>query len=77
MTRDEESSGITDITSFVRTGDSDPNTYFVLDAQVHAPAAVDRPDVAGNPAYAASLTGAIEGGQLYIMTVSDWSKVYG
>jgi hypothetical protein len=62
MTRDEESSGITDITSFVRTGDSDPNTYFVLDAQVHAPAKVARPDVASDPAYAASLAGAMEGG---------------
>lgn len=78
MTRDEESSGITDVTSFMRTGESDKNSYFVFDAQVHAPALVARPDLAGaSAATKAALATAIEGGQLYLMTVTDWSKVYG
>lgn len=77
ITRDEESSGVTDITKFLRKSETDPNSYFVLDAQVHASPLASRPDLAGATAERkAALTNAIEGGQLYLMTISDWSKVY-
>ncbi len=36
ITRDEESSGITDVTAMLRKGSSDKNSYYVFDAQVHA-----------------------------------------
>ena len=77
MTKDEESSGITDVTAFLRKGESDTAGYFVLDAQVHAPTWVARPDLAGDPSAKAALESAIEGGQLYLMTVADWAQVYG
>jgi len=77
ITKDEESSGVTDVTSFLRKGDADKNSYFFLDAQVHATTAASRPDLAGNPAAVAGLDSAIEGGQLYLMTISDWSQIYG
>lgn len=78
ITRDEESSGVTDITEFLAKGDSDKNSYYVFDAQVHASTLASRPDLAGaSAATKAALAQAIEGGQLYVMTVSDWTKVYG
>lgn len=77
ITRDEESSGITDVSSFLRNGESDKTSYFVLDAQVHATALASRPDLANaSAAEKAALANAIEGGQLYLMTVTDWTTVY-
>ena len=78
ITRDEESSGITDVSEFLRKGESDKASYYVLDAQVHASTLASRPDLAGSSAATkAALAQAIEGGQLYLMTVPDWSKAYG
>ena len=77
ITKDEESSGITDVTSFLRKGTSDKNSYYVLDAQVHASPASSRLDLAGNADAVAALESAIEGGQLYLMTVADWAAIYG
>ena len=78
ITRDEESSGITDVSEFLRKGESDKASYYVLDAQVHASTLASRPDLAGaSAATKAALAQAIEGGQLYLMTVPDWSKAYG
>jgi hypothetical protein len=57
ITRDEESSGIIDVSALVKK----PNT-FLLDAQVHAPAA--DPNL-------------VEKGQLLTMTVQSWGQVYG
>ena len=78
ITRDEESSGITDVSEFLRTGPTDKTSYYVYDAQVHASTLASRPDLAGSSAaIKAALTAAIEGGQLYVMTVRDWAAVYG
>jgi hypothetical protein len=42
-------------------------------AQIHGPIAKARPDVAEGDL---SLPKAIEGGQWYIMQISDWAAVY-
>lgn len=76
ITQDEESSGITDITSMVAK-EGDTKSYYVLDAQVHAPASKARLDLASNPSAAFDLAQSIEGGQVYVMTVSDWNSIYG
>ena len=77
ITKDEESSGVTDVTEFMKTSDTDANSYFVFDAQVHVPTAAARPDLAADKVASAALASALEGGQLYLMTISDWSTVYG
>ena len=77
MTTDEESSGILEVTDMVKSSDSDRKSYYLLDAQVHAPAATARPDLKGRADAASSLINAIEGGQMYVLTIDDWSKVYG
>lgn len=77
MTVDEESSGVLDVTDLVRADDKDKKSYFLLDAQVHTSPTVARPDLAANPDSKAALTAAIEGGQLYLLTIDDWNKVYG
>ena len=77
ITRDEESSGIVDVTSMLRKGASDKNSYYIFDAQVHATPAGSRIDLASNPTAVAALATAVEGGQLYLMTISDWSSIYG
>jgi hypothetical protein len=73
ITIDEESSGILDVTKAMRSGAADKNSYFLLDAQVHATIAASRPDITN----ADSIKTAVEGGQVYLLTVSDWSKIYG
>jgi hypothetical protein len=73
MTQDEESSGILDVTAMMRKSKSDKNHYYLLDAQVHSEIAIARPDIAD----ATSIKSAIEGGQVYLMTIADWSKIYG
>ena len=77
ITKDEESSGITDITRFMATGPADRNSYFLFDAQVHAPAVAARLDLPAATAAASGIANAIEGGQLSLMTVTDWSTIYG
>lgn len=77
ITKDEESSGITDITGFLKRSPTDANSYFVFDSQVHAPTASARLDVSPDKAAADGIANAIEGGQIYLMTVTDWSTIYG
>ncbi|MFZ4495980.1 MAG: alkaline phosphatase PhoX [Candidatus Nanopelagicales bacterium] len=77
ITKDEESSGILDVTDMLKTSTTDKSSYYLLDAQVHATPAASRPDLAGNAAALASLAGVVEGGQLLMMTISDWAAVYG
>jgi hypothetical protein len=76
ITNDEESSGIIDVTSFLKKGSSDKATYFMFNAQVHAPAAKARMDITDATAVA-NLAASIEGGQWYVMKITDWKKVYG
>ena len=76
MTADEESSGVVEATSLMRSGSSDTASYYVLDAQVHAKTSVARPDITDAAAKATVDTAAVEGGQLYVQKFTDWSKVY-
>lgn len=73
ITRDEESSGIIDVTEFLSKGKNDKNRYYMYVAQIHGPIAKARPDVAADDL---NLPKAIEGGQWYIMQISDWKAVY-
>jgi hypothetical protein len=71
ITNDEESSGILDVTRFFKKSASDKTTYFVYDAQIHATPAASRPDLTDG----AAIAKAVEGGQLYLLKVADWSAV--
>lgn len=72
ITLDEESSGVTEVTSLFKKNSSDTNKYYILDAQVHSTIAKARPDLTS----ADSIAAAIEGGQVYLLTISDWTKIY-
>ena len=78
MTEDEESSGIIDATSMLaKPGDT--KSYFFFNAQIHTTGAVAaRPDLAGRNAARkdAINIATIEGGQYYIMTISNWDTVF-
>jgi len=77
ITKDEESSGITDVSDLVRASATDTKSYYVLDAQVHASPLASRPDLASaDAATKAELANMVEGGQLYLMTVNNWDAVY-
>jgi hypothetical protein len=78
MTEDEESSGIIDATKLLaKPGDT--NSYFFFNAQVHTTGAiVARPDLARREASKkdAINTATVEGGQYYVMTISNWDTVF-
>jgi hypothetical protein len=79
ITEDEESSGIIDVTKmFAKAGDK--NSYFFFNAQVHnsAGAIAARPDLASRSAAKkeAINTATVEGGQFYIMTISNWDTMF-
>jgi hypothetical protein len=78
ITEDEESSGIIDATTLLaKPGDT--NSYFFFNAQVHKAGAIAaRPDLAGRSAAKkdAINTKTVEGGQFYVMTISDWDAVF-
>ena len=90
MTIDEESSGIIDATALIRKG-NDKNSYFFFNAQIHTYSGVtvvdagvkgattpSRPDLvrtsAGKKAIVDNAT--VEGGQYYLLTVTDWNEVF-
>lgn len=78
MTEDEESSGIIDVTKLLaKPGDT--NSYFMFNAQVHTTGAVAaRPDLVGrNSGKKDAINAAtVEGGQYYVMTISNWDVVF-
>ena len=90
MTLDEESSGIIDVSDFLRKG-NDTKTYFMLNAQIHTYSGVttvdpgvkgalspSRPDLVNrNKDKKLVLDNAtVEGGQFYTLTISDWDTVF-
>ena len=76
ITNDEETSGVIDVSSFLRKSKSDKATYFMFVAQVHSAPDKARMDVT-DAAAVANLATSIEGGQWYVMKIADWKKVYG
>jgi len=75
MTNDEETSGVVEATSFVaKAGDS--KSYYFLNAQMHIPASKARPDLVSVPGASQQLIDSIEGGQVYLLTVTDWNQIY-
>ena len=90
MTLDEESSGIIDVSEFLRKG-NDTKTYFMLNAQIHTYSGVatvdpgvkgalspSRPDLANrNIVKKLALdTATVEGGQFYTLTISNWDDIF-
>jgi len=73
ITIDEESSGIVEVTKYLRKS-GDTKHYYLLDAQIHATAILSRPDIT-DAAVQKELEKLVEGGQLYLLTIDDWSKV--
>jgi hypothetical protein len=73
ITRDEESSGIIDVTQYLRSSKSDKAKYYMLVAQIHASPTKSRPDLNPKPS---DLDNAVEGGQWYVMKVNSWSGIY-
>ena len=73
ITSDEESSGIVEVTEELRTSKSDKASYFMFVAQIHASPAKSRPDM---DATDATLAKVIEGGQWYILKITNWTDVY-
>ena len=73
ITQDEESSGIIEVSNELRTSKNDKASYFMYVAQIHATPAKSRPDMAADDA---TLARAIEGGQWYIMKITNWTDVY-
>ena len=73
ITNDEESSGVIDVTSMYRKSTADKSSYYMLNAQIHADIAKSRPDLSA--AEVASLNKAIEGGQIYLLTIPAWSAI--
>ena len=90
MTIDEESSGIIDATSLIRKG-TDKNSYFFFNAQIHTYSGVtvvdasvkgattpSRPDLLRRNSGKRAIVdnASVEGGQYYVMTVTDWNTVF-
>lgn len=73
ITEDEESSGIIDVTMYLRKSATDNTRYYMLNAQIHASPGLARPDVADA---ATKLANIIEGGQVYLLEIPDWSAIY-
>jgi hypothetical protein len=79
MTNDEEASGIIDATKLLAKP-GDKNAYFFLNAQIHTKsgAIAARPDLAkrSKAQKEAIDLKTVEGGQFYVMTISNWDTVF-
>ena len=73
ITNDEESSGVIDVTSLLKKSSTDTNSYYVLNAQIHVSVAKGRPDLTTETQ---AMKDAYEAGQVYVLTIPDWTKVY-
>jgi hypothetical protein len=73
ITSDEESSGIVEVSNELRTSKTDKASYYMFVAQIHATPAKARPDM---DATDATLAKAVEGGQWYILKITNWADVY-
>jgi len=73
ITRDEESSGIIEVTEYLKANVKDKAKYYMLVAQIHSTPAKARPDL---PADTFELEKAVEGGQWYVMKVNNWAGIY-
>ena len=73
ITTDEESSGIVEVSNELRTSKTDKASYYMFVAQIHATPAKARPDM---DATDATLAKAVEGGQWYILKITNWTDVY-
>lgn len=73
ITQDEESSGIIEVTNLLKKGKKDTARYYMFVAQIHSTPAKARPDL--DPA-SSWLPLAVEGGQWYVMKVTDWNSIY-
>ena len=73
ITQDEESSGIIEVSQELRTSKNDKANYYMFVAQIHATPAKARPDMAADDA---TLAKAVEGGQWYILKITNWTDVY-
>ena len=73
ITQDEESSGIIDVTKYLKSGSSDKAKYYMLVGQVHASPTKSRPDLSPTPF---GIDDAVEGGQWYVMKVDSWTGIY-
>jgi secreted PhoX family phosphatase len=72
ITIDEESSGIVNANAFLKKS-GDKSSYFFFNAQVHSSLAKARPDLTN----AAEIEKyVVEGGQYYLLKITDWNKIF-
>jgi len=72
ITIDEESSGIVNANAFLKKS-GDKASYFFFNAQVHSSIAKARPDLTNAAEIEKTV---VEGGQYYLLKITDWNKIF-